>query len=252
MNAVRGERRRSAVPRTGSRGRDARTDRLTGRLAHVYAIVGARGPSSVRTRSSGRLDVISQGALAAVVRLQPGVQESSPAHLRRYERTIRELSDRFPAVLPARFGTVMPVEELAFILSSRSATLSRALSNVRGRTQMTIRIVGGAMDTREVRKRTASAEAPPSRRGREYLRARLRESTVQRKVPGFEPVRSAVARWVRDERVEHRDGISTVYHLIPRAAAERYRTASQRAAAAAGLPAVVSGPWPPYAFAASD
>jgi len=252
MNAVRGERRPSAVPRTGSRGRDARTSRLAGRLAHVYAIVSARGPSSVRTRASGRLDVISQGTLAAVVRLPPGVQESSPAHLRRYERTIRELSETFRAVLPARFGTVMPVEELAFILSSRSAVLARALSNVRGRAQMTIRIVGGAMDTRETRKRAASTEAPPARRGREYLRARLRESVIQQKVPGFEPVRAAVARWVRDERVEHRDGVSTVYHLIPRAAAERYRNASRRAAASAGLSAVVSGPWPPYAFVTSD
>lgn len=239
------------MPRTGSHGHGARSSRLTRKLAHVYAIVSARGPSSVHTHASGRLEVIPQGSLAAVVRLQPRVQRPSPAQLRRYESTVRELSETFPALLPARFGTVMAVEELAFVLSSRAVALSRALSNVRGRTQMTIRIVGGAMDARETRRRAAAAQ-PPARSGREYLRARLRESAARQRVAGFEPVRSAVARWVRDERVEHRDSVSTVYHLIPRAAAERYRNASQRAASAAGLSAVVSGPWPPYAFAASD
>ena len=85
--------------------------------------------------------------------------------------------------------------------------------------------------------------------GGDYLRARAREAAAQRRVPGFEPVRAAVARWVRDERVEHRDGVSTIYHLIPRASSARYRQALEDAAAAAALPAVVTGPWPPYAFA---
>ena len=68
-------------------------------------------------------------------------------------------------------------------------------------------------------------------------------------MPGFEPVKNAVRRWVRDERVEHRAGVSTVYHLVPRSAADAYRRAVQQSSAAAGLPAIVTGPWPPYAFA---
>jgi hypothetical protein len=40
-----------------------------------------------------------------------------------------------------------------------------------------------------------------------------------------------------------------VYHLIPVSAAAEYRRAISRSAADIGLPAIVSGPFPPYAFA---
>jgi hypothetical protein len=53
---------------------------------------------------------------------------------------------------------------------------------------------------------------------------------------------------VRDERVEKRERVATVYHLVPRASAEAYRRAIDRAAAAARLQVIVSGPWPAYAF----
>ncbi|MNC94171.1 hypothetical protein D3C83_109580 [compost metagenome] len=66
---------------------------------------------------------------------------------------------------------------------------------------------------------------------------------------GFEPVRAAVQRWLRDERVEQHGRTASVYHLIPRAAAGAYQRAAVRAAATAGIPIVVTGPWPPYAFA---
>jgi hypothetical protein len=71
-------------------------------------------------------------------------------------------------------------------------------------------------------------------------------------IPGSDPLRDAVARWVRAERVERHDRgrlAGSLYHLIPRGAADGYRRAIERAAVDAGLTTVVSGPWPPYAFA---
>jgi hypothetical protein len=68
-------------------------------------------------------------------------------------------------------------------------------------------------------------------------------------IPELTPVREAVAGFIRDERVERRGGIATVHHLIPRASAERYRIALERAAALAGVRLTLSGPWAPYAFA---
>jgi hypothetical protein len=53
---------------------------------------------------------------------------------------------------------------------------------------------------------------------------------------------------VRDERVEKRAGIASVYHLIPRASAEAYRATLTRAAADARLGVLLTGPWPVYAF----
>jgi hypothetical protein len=158
---------------------------------------------------------------------------------------MQELAGRFSAIVPVRFGTQMAEDELRFVLSSRRRALARALAHVRRRAQMTVRIV----------RRPAAPErrAEPDMRlpltGRDYLRHRARAAAAARTVPGFEPVRNAVRRWVRDERVEHRGGVSSVYHLVPRASADAYRRAVQRSAAASGLTAIVSGPWPPYAFA---
>ena len=216
-------------------------------MVNLYAIVHAGSRAAIRTRNGRTLKQVACGPIAAVVREVTGPPAPSPAQLRRYDREMRELVERFPALLPARFATVMPEEELMFILSSRRREFQRALSHVRGRSQMTVRIVNGAPERRQ-----GSVAAGPGRRnamsGREYLRVRAREAAARRVVPGFEPVRTAIARWIRDERIEHRGGVSTIYHLIPRASSTRYRQALRDAAAAAGLPAVVSGPWPPYAF----
>jgi hypothetical protein len=43
--------------------------------------------------------------------------------------------------------------------------------------------------------------------------------------------------------------MASVYHLIPRGRAKQYARAARAAARRAGLRAVVSGPFPPYAFA---
>jgi len=68
-------------------------------------------------------------------------------------------------------------------------------------------------------------------------------------IPELAPVRTAIRRLVRDERVERRGSIATVHHLIPRAVAGRYRAAVERAAAEKSVRLTVSGPWAPYAFA---
>jgi hypothetical protein len=81
--------------------------------------------------------------------------------------------------------------------------------------------------------------------GTSYLRSRQRE----RAVPAFTPVRAAVRRWVREERVEKHHGVASIYHLVPRGSVERYRSALERAAQDAGLRMIASGPFPPYAFA---
>ena len=222
----------------------------------VYAIV-LGGPKTLvasafrrkskplRSIGRERLRVVRRGTLAAVVsdRRRPS---SSPANLRSYDRVMRELAAWFPAILPARFGTVVEEDELMFILSSRRASLARALTTVRGRVQMTIRVLSpGAAKDRAIA--PAAEERAGAVTGRDYLAGKARAA---RTVAGFEPVRAAVARWVRDERVERRGGVSSVYHLIPRGSADAYRRAVQTSAASAGLRLTVSGPWPPYAFAA--
>jgi hypothetical protein len=212
----------------------------------VFAIVASHGvPQSFRSRSGGRLRVVRERALAAVVTDRAGPSSPTAGNLRRYDRLVRELADRFPAILPVRFGTRMAEDELKSVLASRRRALARALAHVRQRAQMTVRVVG---------QRAAPEPGRPDvpLTGHDYLRSRARAAAARRAVPGFEPVRTAVARWVRDERVEHRAGVSSVYHLIPRSSVEAYRHAAQTSAASSGVTAIVSGPWPPYAFAAFE
>jgi hypothetical protein len=205
--------------------------------------------------SGERLRLVRQGPLAAIVGEFPRAPAPSPANLRHYDRVMRVLSARLPAVLPARFGTCFgDPDELRFVLRSRRASLARALARVRQRVQMTVRVIerpgarppaggpgtglpAGAAFRQEVESGTA------------YLRARAARAARERDVPGFEPVRKAIQRWVRDERIEKRAGVLTVYHLVPRASAATYRRAIERAAADADAQIVISGPWPAYAFA---
>src|SRR6185295_2902175 len=180
--------------------------------------IGSRGsPATVRIRSAGRLRVLRCGAIAAVVSDGPAPRPTAST-LQRYDRTLRELAARFPAILPARFGTAVSEDELLFILSSRRMSLARTLSSVRGRVQMTARVMTRAEAVPRPEHTPGSVSS-----GRDYLVGKARDAAAARNVPGFDPIRRAVARWIRDERVDKRAGVSTVYHLIPRASVEAYR-----------------------------
>jgi hypothetical protein len=95
----------------------------------------------------------------------------------------------------------------------------------------------------------AALPAPAGASGAEYLRGRAAHAARERDVPELAAVRAAVARWIRDEEVERRGGVVSVYHLIPRGSAAAYARAAHTAASAAGVRVVISGPYPPYAFA---
>jgi hypothetical protein len=194
-----------------------------------------------------RLRAMTVGRVTAIVGELTRPPRPTRAALRKYSEVLQSLSERLPALLPARFGTcVQDLIELTFILQSRQEALLRNLRDVRGRVQMSGRIVQPAASIPEPATPTASP-----RSGADYLRARAAAVAREQEVAGFAPVRAAVSRWVRDERVEKRGLIASVYHLVPRAQADKYRRTLEHAARKAGLRLTVSGPWPPYAFSTS-
>lgn len=235
----------------------------------VYAVAAAN-PRAVIERAAAAegLKVVKAGPLAAIVRTGVRQSAATAVNLRKYEAVIRKLDSRLPAILPARFGTcLVDVDEITWVLQGRRLGFLRTLRHVRRRAQMTLRVVQATTRTATLlvaahpenrsRGRTSrSGSSAPIRRplasagpGAAYLHSRVAAAARAREVPGFDPVRQAVSRWVRDERVEVRASISTVYHLVPRSAVVAYRSSAERAATAAGLRIVVTGPWPPYAFA---
>jgi hypothetical protein len=261
-----------------------------GKTLYVYALTAAGGGRvSVRGIAGESLRMLREGSVAAIVGEVPRPPRPTPDNLRRYDAVMQRLAARFPSLLPARFSTSFDdTAELSFVLRSRQDSLRRSLAHVRGRVQMTVRIVeasgagatgasgagaaSGAGKGSGAGKASAGASvpaalalpvplplpallappAPPASlapTGSDYLRARAAAAAREREVAGFEPIRSAVRRWIRDERVEKHARIASVYHLIPRASVGPYRSAASRAASATGTHSVISGPWPPYAFA---
>jgi hypothetical protein len=201
---------------------------------------------ALRGLEGERLLTVTIGRVAAIVGELKRPPKPIPTTLGKYSEVMHSLSERVPAIVPVRFGTcVQDLIELTFILQSRQQTLLRNLRDVRGRVQMTGRIFQPQDPERVVSASNASGAS-----GADYLRARA-AAARDKEVVGFAPVRAAVRRWIRDERVEKQGTVASVYHLVPRGQAEKYRRALEQAAQDAGLRLTVSGPWPPYAFSTS-
>jgi hypothetical protein len=228
-------------------------------MVYVYAVT-SRGQRRMAARGIAgeplrRIRVNRMDVIVGDMRKGP---RPTPANLRKHIAVVERIAAGHSAALPARFGTsANGDDEVASLIGARQRTLTEQLIAVRNRTQMTIRLVSGRQ-TREAGRdaqpdvesatssRRGAPPVAPARTGTDYLQ---RRAAAARHVPGFDPIRDAVTRWVREERVERRDRVATVYHLIPRRSATAYREAVGRAAAAAGTRLIVSGPWAPYAFA---
>jgi Gas vesicle synthesis protein GvpL/GvpF len=223
----------------------------------VYALVSSSRPVQRLTGIVGEpLRAISFYHFIAVVGYVRRRPAASARNLRQYAAVVESIAARVPAILPVRFGTTFDdLEELTLVLRSRKLALRQRVRAVRGRRQMTIRLVGS--DPRDGRLRgrtpvTHRAGVRPRNRatqGTQYLQKRLAQLRTAHDVPELAAIRPAIRRFVKDERVERRGGVATVHHLIPRAMAERYRAAVTGAAAESGVRLIVSGPFAPYAFA---
>ena len=165
----------------------------------VYALIG-------RTRA--RLDLagitgepvraIAAGDIAAVAGEVRSMPAPSIRNLRRYAAVIEALTSRVPAVLPARFGTVVAdPAELRFILGSRAGTFRAGLRHVRGRCQMTIHMFPESEYGVGVRSRSTKSEYEVDGVGVRALRGTYSDSNeIQRTYSDSKAVRSICeGRW---------------------------------------------------------
>lgn len=218
---------------------------------YVYAIADPGADPGADVGIAGEpLAVVAGERVAALV----GAMDAAPAvdedALRAHDRVVRRLAERVAAVLPARFGSVAPdAATLRAALDDAGETHAAALDRVRGREQMTLRVLdpaaapAAALDT---------AEAPPGAGpGTRYMASRARDSGAAG-IAGLRPLLDRLAPHVHAESIErHRVPPlrASVFHLIERGTSARYLDALR--AAAADFPevrVVPSGPWPAYAF----
>jgi hypothetical protein len=208
---------------------------------YVHALTSTAVPAF--TIEGGTIDAIDVGGIFAITEAMlhaPGVSEEA---LRRQHAVVVEVFARTDAVLPARFGSFLEIEELRRLVELRRDTIQRALDLVRGREQMTVRIMGGTQPPPP----PAAADTPPTT-GTAYLNER-RARASGRGLPGVDAVQRAVKDLVAADRVEPGPVFATVYHLIASGGSARYRARlAEIASAVAPLVLRVSGPWPPFAF----
>jgi hypothetical protein len=183
--------------------------------------------------------------------------------LRTQDALVRELATRIGsgsgggALLPARFGARFADEQaLRQTLDELAPRLERALTRVRGREQMTIRLFHDESRESRSAERLADDDATLGP-GTRYMRQRAAAGGVFPEA--IEDLRAALADAIDDERVERGQSpvIGSIHHLIPRGSADRYRARLDEAAAsprfaASGIRLRVSGPSPAYAFAEAD
>jgi hypothetical protein len=212
----------------------------------LYALVAPVWPvPRVRGLLGRPLRLLRVPRLAAWVGPVPRTLEPTADALHAYHQVMEKIASHHAATLPVRFGTILESDaELAFVLDARGAAFQRRLRHVRGRVQMTVRIAGVA-----ARRRAGGLRGAPTGSGATYLRARAHELRALVDLPECLAVRAAVARWVRDERIEQQNGIVTMYHLVRRGDIVRYARAMESLVLPSDRRVYLTGPFPPFAFA---
>jgi hypothetical protein len=211
---------------------------------YLYALLGANPATSPGVGVSDEpLRTVDLGGLFALVGDVPAALAPSPATLTAQDAVLRRLATGVDAILPARFGTLVADDAtLVESLVARRTELTRALAQVSGCEQMTLRVWG------EQAAPQADAGVTDAGPGARYLAARRRA----RQVPEVDTLRSRLGALVKAERVERHDRpplLATVQHLVPRGESAQY-LAEVEAAGPRLAPwrVTVTGPWLPYAF----
>jgi hypothetical protein len=235
-------------------------------MLYLYALADRLGSvEEIRGVGHEPLVVIDAGPARIVAGQLAAAPACDRATLEAQDRVVRALHDRADALLPMRFGSaadapaqaIRSVEVIAGGLADRFAL-------VRGREQMTLRVVRAGADVEAAGESGAVPPADtiaaidvagrpvdePLGSGTAYLRARAVRDVPAELLPLVDATR-ALRRAMRIERGRHDAMVATIYELVDRGASDAYRDLVR---AAAGLrPQLtihVSGPAPAYAFAA--
>ncbi len=213
---------------------------------YLYAVVSEEPAGPLGEGLAGEpLQVRSCGGVLVVTGEQPTRPVLAAATLSAHDAAVRRLASQVPAILPARFGEwVSDERQLADRLSPHRRELAEALERVRGCEQMTLRVFGEPAPA-------PTGIADDAGPGTRYLTARRKELEWSRSLPEIAALLEALRPLLRDERIERRAAaplIGTASHLVSREDIPAYRSTVD-GTEHGGRRVVLSGPWPPYAFA---
>jgi hypothetical protein len=165
----------------------------------------------------------------------------SPEQLWTHERTVEALMTR-GAVLPMRFGTVLPDEAaLVEALGNRREEFAARLARVGGRVELAVRFFADDPEGRDAGS------------GRAYLLARVEQHRAAERAA--RDIHAPLAELASDSRTRPRAAPPTLLaaaYLVDRGDVPAFRAQVERTVARAGVRAVCTGPWPPYSFVEED
>jgi hypothetical protein len=208
---------------------------------YVYALTGTPVPSfAIEDGEVESIDLDGIFAVTASLTHAPAVSEAA---LRRQQAVVSSIAARTDAVLPARFGSFVETEELRRLVDTRRDVIRKALDLVRGRVQMTVRIMGAAEAAAPA---AAPADVPLT--GTAYLNSRRAQASGAA-LPGVDVVQRAVKDLAAADRIQPGPAFVTIYHLIASGSSDGYRgRLADVAFELTPLVIRVTGPWPPFAF----
>ncbi len=113
-------------------------------ILYVYAIADGLADVGGLVGSGGHaLRIVSTEALDAVLEELPDRPPTDRAALEAQDRIVRALHERAAALLPARFGAAFQsLDDLTRAIATGRDRLRAQLEQVRGREQMTLRVLG--------------------------------------------------------------------------------------------------------------
>lgn len=156
--------------------------------------------------------------------------------------------------LPARFGTIVTVQQLSNYVSTHRQAIKAKLAHVRGGVEMNVRMIGtlaGADPPQEAENHLGPGTAFLLEKKKEILRE---EAGMAQKGQLSAWLREKLGDLVKEEKISVVPSQTVILaradHLIERVNVEEYRTKMARAVEERPeVRFMVSGPWPPYSFA---
>ena len=155
--------------------------------------------------------------------------------------------------LPARFGTVVTIEQLRKYVSAHHQAIKAKLAHVRGGVEMNVRMIHSlAADTSpEPENNSGPGTAFLLEKRRELLRD---EAGAAQKGQLSKWLGEKLGDLIREEKISITPSETVILaradHLIARVDVQEYRTRMARAVEERPeIRFMVSGPWPPYSFA---
>jgi hypothetical protein len=157
--------------------------------------------------------------------------------------------------LPARFGTLVTVQQLSNYVSTHRQAIKAKLAHVRGRVEMNVRMIANLITDTSQESKIEIVPGP----GTAFLLERRREIVREKAGAIYKKqfslwLHEKLGDLVKDEKISvvlsETVILARADHLIERVDVEEYRT--KMAGVVKEQPEtrfMVSGPWPPYSFA---